>query len=62
MTLFQFFILSLVAFVIGVGGVAVTYSHAGSKHAIFAILAVVGSAGLMVSFVWFIIWIIGLIF
>jgi len=54
--------LSLVAFVIGVGGVAVTYSHAGSKHAIFAILAVVGSAGLLVSFVWFIIWIIGLIF
>jgi len=55
MTLFQFFILSLVAFVIGVGGTAVTYNHSGSKHVIFAILAVVGSAGLLVSLAWAII-------
>jgi len=55
MTLFQFFILSLVAFVVGVLGVVVTYSHAGSKYVIFAVIAVIGTAGLGVSLVWAII-------
>jgi len=62
MTLFRLLVLSIVAIVVGLVGVVATYNHAGSKHAVFAFLTIIGSGGLVASFIWLIVWVIGLIF